>query len=150
MLVDSLIVPQCVYRPGSFTGLMTLYESNYLKLARLGGFLESGTTADVSSVSGDCDLHIEVLRSEPYTTTLKLTYWFEEADNPSIADPDLTIRAYHDARLVEAVAGTNQHHHHMLKKLAQTHVAELGRRWQRNITLNKWLDYLLDMGHSFA
>jgi len=35
MLVDSLIVPQCVYRPGTFTGLMTLYESNYSKLDQL-------------------------------------------------------------------------------------------------------------------
>ena len=32
MLVDSLIVPECIYRPGSFTGLMTIYESNYIKL----------------------------------------------------------------------------------------------------------------------
>src|SRR6188768_2109283 len=37
MLVDSLIVPECVYRPGSFTGLMTLYESNYIKLRELTG-----------------------------------------------------------------------------------------------------------------
>jgi len=36
MLVDSLLVPQCVYRPGTFTGLMTLYESNYIKLHQLG------------------------------------------------------------------------------------------------------------------
>ena len=34
-LVDSLIVPECVYRPGSFTGLMTVYESNYIKLRQL-------------------------------------------------------------------------------------------------------------------
>jgi len=149
MLVDSLIVPQCVYRPGSFTGLMTLYESNYLKLARLGSFLPDGTASDISSVNGDCDLHIEILRSAPYTTTLRLTYWFDELDGEKIADPNLTIRAYHDARLVEAVAGVSQHHHHKLKELALTHSAELDRRWQRNITLNKWLDYLLDVGHGF-
>ena len=34
-ITDSLIVPECIYRPGTFTGLMTLYESNYVKLLQL-------------------------------------------------------------------------------------------------------------------
>jgi uncharacterized protein YqiB (DUF1249 family) len=149
VLADSLIVPECIYRPGSFTGLMTIYESNYLKMQQLGGFANAGAKTDFSAVPGDCDLHMEVLRREPYTTTLRLTYWFEEPDGAAVADPDIVLRAYHDARLVEAVASTNQHRHHRLKQLAMTHAAELDRRWQRNITLNKWLDYLLDMGHGF-
>jgi uncharacterized protein YqiB (DUF1249 family) len=149
MLVDSLIIPQCVYRPGSFTGLMTLYESNYLKLHQLVGFLRDGVRDDVSVVPGDCDLHIALIRNEPYTTTLKLTYWFDEQSGKPTADPDLTIRAYHDARLVEAVAGRKKHRHFKLKQFARAHAAELDRRWQRNITLNKWLDYLLEMGHGF-
>ena len=48
MLVDSLLVPQCVYRPGTFTGLMTLYESNYIKLNQLGPALEWPADAIVS------------------------------------------------------------------------------------------------------
>lgn len=151
MLVDSFIVPQCIYRPGSFTGLMTLYESNYLKLSQLGGFKFDDTVASVSSVDGDCDLHLDVARCEPYTTTLKLTYWFDDGDAGSVADPDLTIRAYHDARLVEVLAVAATHRHHKLQELAQSHAAiELDLRWQRNMTLNKWLDYLLDLGHGFA
>ena len=149
LLADSLIVPQCVYRPGSFTGLMTMYESNYLKLQQLGGFVHSSEAVDVSYSPADCDLHLEVLRCEPYTTTLKLTYWFRETSEALVADPDLTIKVYHDARLAEAVAVASKHRHHKLKELGMTHAAELDRRWQRNITLNKWLDYLLDMGHGF-
>jgi len=150
MLADSLIVPQCVYRPGSFTGLMTIYESNYLKLQQIGSFEHTGISTDLSYTPGDCDLHLEVLRCEPYTTTLKLTYWFPEIDGSVVADPDLTIRAYHDARLAEAVAVASQHRHHKLRELKIAHDAELDRKWQRNITLNKWLDYLLDMGHGFT
>jgi uncharacterized protein len=150
MLVDSFIVPQCTYRPGSFTGLMTLYESNYLKLAQLGGFKFEREISLVSSVEGDCDLHLVVSRCEPYTTTLKLTYWFNDAGAATIADPDLTVRAYHDARLVEVLALADAHRHHKLQELALSHASvELDRRWQRNMTLNKWLDYLLDLGHGF-
>jgi len=76
MLVDSLIVPECVYRPGTFTGLMTLYESNYIKLAHLASGLDRAGGSIVSRSPRDSDLHAHVLRREPYTTTLKLSYLF--------------------------------------------------------------------------
>ena len=156
--VDSLIVPECVYRPGSFTGMMTLYESNFIKLTGLIESLSAQRSAKlepvVSVTPRDCDLHLRPVSSEPYTTTFKLTYWFESADGDRVADPDLMIRIYHDARLAEAVGGADTHHHHKLRELAAqdtagVHSLELDRRWRNNVMLNKWLDYLLDMGHSF-
>lgn len=155
MIADSLIVPECIYQPGSFTGLMTLYESNYLKLQQL----LAGELADlrdsVSTIEKDCDLHLSVLTKDPYTTSLKLTYWFEPGPQDAsgtepVADPDLTLKAYLDARLLEAVSLAPFHRHHKLREIAQYHAAELDRRWQRNMMLNKWLDYLLDSGHSFT
>ncbi|HEY8521685.1 MAG TPA: DUF1249 domain-containing protein [Gammaproteobacteria bacterium] len=146
-LVDSLIVPQCVYRPGSFTGLMTIYESNFIKLRRLVEDFDALREPLVSSVPDDCDLYCELKRREPYTTTIRLTYWFDDPDGRRVPDPDLTVRVYHDARLVEAVEGREQHRHRKLQELARVHAAELDRRWCRNMMLNKWLDYLLDMGH---
>lgn len=147
MLADSLIIPECVYRPGSFSGLMTVYESNYIKWTQL--------TGDDCPLAGqyrsrslrDCDLFLDVLRREPYTSTLLLTYRFEMADEGFVSDPDLTLRVYHDARLVEAVCASEHHHHHKLVELARVPSAELGRRWRVNVMLNKWLDYLLDMDH---
>lgn len=156
MSVDSLIVPQCIYRPGSFTGLMTLYESNYLKLQQLAGELLTGLRDCVSMTDADCDLHLNVIVRDPYTTTFKLTYWFEQfvdgaAGAPQmVADPDLSLKAYHDARLLEAVSLAAHHRHEKLRELAMSHADELDRRWQRNMLLNKWLDYLLEMGHSFT
>jgi uncharacterized protein YqiB (DUF1249 family) len=125
VLVDSLIVPQCIHKPGSFTGLMTMYESNYLKLERLLETIPPVAAALVSRVGGDCDLHLSTVRREPYTTTLKLTYWFTETD---------------------AGGGV---HVPVLQDLALEHSVELDRRWQVNVMLNKWLDYLLDRGHRF-
>jgi uncharacterized protein YqiB (DUF1249 family) len=107
-------------------------------------------THHVSSVPGDCDLYLEILRREPYTSTLKLTYWFDEEAGPRVPDPDLLVRVYHDAALVEAVGGQHHHRHHVLRALAMSHAVELDRRWHVNVMLNKWLDFLLDNGHSFA
>ncbi len=150
MLVDSLIVPECVYRPGTFTGLMTLYESNYIKLAHLASGLDRAGGSIVSRSPRDSDLHAHVLRREPYTTTLKLTYLFRELDGVVVADPDLILRIYHDARLVEAVSGRERHCHHKLRELSTSAGAELDRRWRINMMLNKWLDYLHDVGHTLA
>jgi uncharacterized protein len=147
MLVDSLIVPECVYRPGTFTGLMTLYESNYIKLHALAGAFDWPSDGVVSTTRRDSDLHATITRREPYTTTLKLTYWFAESDGVVVADPDLILRIYHDARLVEAVSGHERHRHHKLRELAVSSGTELGRRWRINMMLNKWLDYLSDVGH---
>jgi uncharacterized protein len=148
MLVDSLIVPQCVYRPGSFTGLMTVYESNYVKLRQLTTAFDWSGPSMYSTSSRDSDLHAQLLRREAYTTTLRLTYWFEEPGGVFVPDPDLILRVYHDARLVEAVAGRDGHRHHKLQELAEHGGTELDRRWRINMMLNKWLDYLFDVGHA--
>ncbi len=147
MLVDSLLVPECVYRPGTFTGLMTLYESNYIKLHQLAATLDWPAGSVVSSSPRDNDLHAEILRREPYTTTLRLTYWFSDGV-AAAPDPDLVVRVYHDARLVEAVSSGETHRHEKLRELARSSSAELDRRWRLNMLLNKWLDYLFEVGHN--
>lgn len=147
MVVDSLLVPQCVYRPGTFTGLMTLYESNYVKLRQLHSTLVWDVDAVRSVSARDHDLHVDVLRREPYTTTLRVTYWFEEGGG-RVADPDLMLRVYHDARVVEAVSSGEGHRHPKLRELATHGAAEIDRRWRLNMMLNKWLDYLFEVGHS--
>jgi uncharacterized protein YqiB (DUF1249 family) len=151
VLVDSLIRPECLFRPGSFTGLMTIYESNYIRLRKLLPDVDAFSRERVSYAPRDCDLHARVVDQQSYTTTLKLTYEFPEADGTSLLDPDLTVRVYHDARLAEAMAVCTEHRHEKIKELARSHShRELGRRWQSNMMLNKWLDYLADMGHSLA
>lgn len=155
MIADSLIVPECIYRPGSFTGLMTLYESNYLKLQHLLEGQLSELNDGVSRSDRDCDLHLCVNARDRYTTTFRLTYWFdtrpqEASESDPVADPDLTLRLYHDARLLEALSVAKFHRHHKLQELARHHIDELDRRWQRNMMLNKWLDFLLDSGHCFT
>lgn len=143
---DGLIVPQCVYRPGSFTGLMTLYESNYIKLSQLLDLAD--VSADRCSIcSADCDLHLFGVERQRYTTTLRLTYIFAESGE-DVAEPNLTLRVYHDARLAEALRWRSIARHAQLRAIAD-HTRALSDRWRANMMLNKWLDYLIDCGHSF-
>ncbi len=148
MIADSLILPQTVVRPRSFAGLMTLYESNYLRLLRMAPALRGMKGGHVSRVGGDCDLHLTVLERTPYTSTLGMTYRFDEAGE-SIADPDLTVRVYFDGCLAEAMHLADQHHHELFRRLASEFRRELDSRWARNVMLNKWLEYCLDRGHAF-
>ena len=150
MLSDSLLLPECVYRPGSFSGLMLLYESNYLKLHGLIGDLDTNTTHWISRARRDSDLILERTRAEPYTTSLSMTYWLRDSEGIEIKDPYMSIRVYHDASLVEGLTCRASHRHHRLREIGSSHTRELSRRWRVNMMLNKWLDYLLESGHGFV
>lgn len=146
MLLDSQLVPQTVVRPGSFVGLMALYESNFLRLLRLVPELERLDGCYHSRVAGECDLFVEIIERSRYTVTLSLTYRFDTADGV-LADPDMTVRAYLDGQLAEVLAIGNWRRHAELRRFVKENRRELDLRWRRNIILNKWLEYLTDQGH---
>ena len=146
MKLDSHLVPETIVKPRSFVGLMALYESNYLRLLRLLPELERLDGCFSSRVAGECDLHLEILERSRYTVTLSLTYHLE-TDDGLLVDPDITIRAYLDGGLAEAMAIGDRRKNVALCKLVHEHRRELDQRWQRNMVLNKWLEYLSDQGH---
>ena len=146
MLLDSRLVPETIVKPRSFAGLMSLYESNYLRLLHLIPEFESLDGCFRSRVAGDCDFHLEILERERYTVTMALTYYFD-ADGGLAADPDMIVRAYLDGRLAEAMSLGGNHHLVEMRRSYRGHEKKLGERWARNVMLNKWLEYLLDQGH---
>ncbi len=146
MLLDCQLVPETIARPRSFVGLMSLYESNYIRLQRLIPELERLDGYYRSCVAGDCDVHVEIIERSQYTVTLSLSYFFYEFER-RIADPDMQVRAYLDARLAEAMSLRGDHRHAELRRLSRVHGQGLNARWRRNIVLNKWLEYLMDQGH---
>ena len=150
MLADSLLLPQCVFRPGSFSGLMLLYESNYYKLLELTGGLGSLRSRWISRVRNQNDLHLEWLGAEPYTSTLRMTYWLKGGCSPAVAAPDLIVRVYRDAGQAEALTDDAAMRRPTTARPGSVPGRELARRWQRNMMLNKWLDYLIDCHHGFA
>jgi len=146
MYVDNLCVTSWRARPVSFVSLMTLYESNYIRLRSLLGDARGLVGRAVSRAPGDLDLHVEALEHSPYTTILRLTYLFEEP-GATVADPDLEVRVYHDARLAEASRCARWVRHPGLAGLRDGLPLALGERWLRNMLLNKWLDYCAERGH---
>jgi uncharacterized protein YqiB (DUF1249 family) len=149
MITDTQCVTSWRARPVSFVSLMTLYESNYIRLRALAGDVRSALGRYVSRANGDCDLHLEVLAHSPYTSFLRLTYWFDDAP-AAVADPDLEVRVYHDARLVETTHCGRWVRHPGLAAIRSGVGSSLGERWLKNMLLNKWLDYCAERGHRFT
>lgn len=149
---DSLMVLPRLARPGSFSGLMALYESNYVRLRWLLPDLEAlrypGTRL-VSTAPNDFPLYLEVLDAASYTTTMRLTYFLDSGEGV-LADPDLSLRIYHDAGQLEALACSATPRHQALQSFGHSARTELESRWQRNMMLNKWLEYCADQRHDFG
>lgn len=157
MLCETDIVVSWRSRPQGFAALMSLYESNYLRLRRLAGEPARLSGTLTSRVSGDCELQLSVIEHMRYTSTLALTYLLPErqASAPQRL-PDLKLRVYHDARLLEVEAVAPQHNSRTLQGpeapsvLRPARERELHQRWMRNMMLNKWLEYCADRGHRFT
>lgn len=146
---DELLPVSWRARPGDFVSLMTLYESNYVRLRKLVPDLSVIQGAVTSTVTDDCPLHLGIVERGPYTTTLTLTYLFDTAAG-QIADPDLQVRVYHDARVAEVLSCARWHRHEVLAAIKSDLYCQLGDRWLRNVMLNKWLDYCVERGHRFV
>ncbi len=134
-------------RPRSFTGLMTLYESNFHRLGWLG--LDPLCLPDVclSRVDDDLPLELRVTERCRYTTVANLSYLFSTGVLPE-REPGLEMRVYHDARLVEV---SDLGRDPCVPQAVRAHVpGSLDQRWARNMLLNKWLDYCCERGHGFA
>ena len=145
---DSELVLPKPARPGSFAGLMTLYESNFVRLRWLLPHLPRVHTAMVSFSGTDAPLYLQVTEVSRHTTTLVLTYLFQNGVQLD-ADPNLCVRVYHDAMMAEAMDCSSRHRHPLLQKYFTASGSELEQRWQRNMMLNKWLEFCADSGHGF-
>jgi len=145
---DDLLPVSWRARRGDFVSLMTLYESNYIRLAQLVPDVRRLSGAHLSLRDDDCRLALRLEEHAAYTTTFNLTYVFE-TDAGEFADPDITVRVYHDARLAEVLTCARWHRHRVLASLSNTLRSELDDRWRRNVMLNKWLEYCLERGHCF-
>jgi len=133
----------------NFAGLMDVYERNYHLIDQIIPDLELLPNTMVSRINGSLDLYLTILERCKYTTTILLTYYFPVSDDEKIADPDLTLKLYHDTRQVEALACMKTgfmpvEHSHMNKK------PYVDCRWESNIFVGKWLRYSLEQGHVFS
>ncbi len=142
MVTDGLCTISWRARPRSFVSLMTLYESNYIRLGWLVPDLRRLAGTLTSRVPGEPVLELTVVEQCRYTTTLGMSYLLGDGRMPELA-----IRVYHDARLAEAhsaAADPSQP-----RRAAAGSAGDHGRRWSCNMLLNKWLEYCAGNGHRF-
>lgn len=132
--------------PRGYVSLMDLYENNFIRFKKLVPDLEKIDKEAVSHVPGCLDVYICVIERSKYTTTVRMTYLFTD-DEKIIAEPDLKLRVYHDACLVEVVAG---HLKHGRQRLDHLPASSLKLKWHLNRFLYKWLGYCLHLEHEFT
>ena len=131
--------------PRGFVSLMDLYENNFLRFRKLVPELDCLDERAYSRIDGCMGLHISVLDRSRYTTTLRMTYHFTEGSSLH-AEPDLKLRVYHDAGLVEVLSGHLKHGRQKFERLPADAKRE---KWKLNRFLYKWLGFCLHQGHQF-
>jgi uncharacterized protein YqiB (DUF1249 family) len=149
LVTDTQTVVSWRARPRSFVALMGLYESNFIRLGWLAGQMHALKGVYRSSVRADCDLVLTVTERSPYTSTVNLTYLLPD-EHGALSYPDMSVRIYHDAHLVEAQQWAQAHREPWLQALRSRAERELDQRWARNVMLNKWLEYCVERGHRFS
>ena len=117
MVSDDLCTISWRARPRSFVSLMTLYESNYIRLGWLVPDLRRLQGSLTSAVAGEPALELSVVEQCRYTTSLQMTYLFGDGAGAT-REPELEIRVYHDARLAEACGTGAEPSHPRLRRLA--------------------------------
>jgi len=120
---------------------MSLYETNYLRLVSLACRPEHLAGNYRSLVPGDCELVLNVLARSPYTLEMAMTYLLPVQGAADERLPDLQLRLYIDARLLEVLP--------LPGEASSAGARGLQGRWARNLLLNKWLEYLAGHDHRF-
>ena len=128
--------------------LITLYEANYVRLARLAPEIERIEGPVVSRVARALDLYLNVVERHAYTTTLDLTYLFETPSGP-VLEPNVRIRVYHDVRAVELLSHCRRRRSRRHLPRQRGRMPEVDRKWEMNRFLLKWLCFCTHQGHLF-
>lgn len=128
--------------------LMAIYECNYIRLRQLIPDLTAVGAGACSLTSGALDLQLTVSERNRYTTTLTLTYQFED-ELGKFPAPDIQIRIYHDARLAEVLSCGRTRSQRNAAYDSWRRDYNINDKWRINRFLQKWLGYCLRQGHRF-
>lgn len=135
--------------PGRFEFLMGLYAENYHRLTRLFAPQRLAPGRYVSDVDDGLDVLLHVQECHPYTLELELTYDFVDARTGQRA-PSAQLRMYTDAHVAEALhCHPGQHLWQVLGPFSSAHTV-FQHRLRMNSFLSRWLEYLVEQGHSIG
>lgn len=140
---DSRIVLSKLTKPVSFSALMTLYESNYLRLMSL--LKTDRKSLNISEYVLKHPQHVVHCRIEDVTkyTTLVCIDEDQLAHGEPVRVNHFRVRLYHDA-LLAAVQSSSQHSSDYRLDAVPIDQKRIQQLWVQNMFLNKWLDYCAD------
>lgn len=141
-----LLVPPS---PKSFGALMELYENNYIQLRLLCGDFQTLEPLQISRKGNLLPLQLMIEESSKHTTSMQLTYIFQEGLHSQETRPDMRIRIYHDARQAEVISHRCRISEDFLKYNQLPVDRMLHCRWRMNRFLYRWIKYLQIQGHKF-
>ncbi len=128
--------------------MMQVYEGNYCYLLQLLPDMKEISGTVFSEFNGRPVLFIDVLEQCKYTSMIAVTHYLS-FENNVVADMELRLRVYHDARVAEVTS--YQHHKKLLpvysypnKKMYQTF-----EKKQVNLFLKEWLEFCVRYGVQF-
>jgi len=128
---------------------MNLYERNFFKVASLIPDLELLGTGEVVSTVGESRLVLRIIERFKYTSTVSLTQPLHEPP-AFVNDPCMTIRIYHDLRVVEVLSFQNHGHFQPRYQYPNPKMYQPREKRQVNRFLGEWLTYVIRKGHCFA
>ncbi|MFZ1342039.1 DUF1249 domain-containing protein [Thiothrix eikelboomii] len=136
--------------PNSFTGLMDLYETNYMQLKLLLGSIQALPDQQLARVAERLPVRLEVRERSAHTTTLFMTYVFSSyTEAVQETRPDLLVRIYHDALQAEVIHHRCRFDERMRHNQPLALDNMLSCRWRMNRFLFKWISYLRRQGYVF-
>ncbi len=150
MLADQWCETTWRAQPGSFVSLMTLYESNFV---RLGWLVERPArghrAARVSTCASDCDLHLTPLELVPLYQCVPshIRVRMRRRRRSAILIWKCACIMMHGWPKCAAFADSSAIRSSRCCKSGLKR--ELDQRWTRNMMLNKWLEYCAERGHHF-
>ena len=147
MILDHEIVPQSIAELNSFVGLMTLYESNYIKLNHLFPKIRQYDADRLIKSPFGNDIHLGINKKTKSTMIISMTYSFEESEIIEY-EPNLIIKVYFDSRSAEVISIGKLSKKSKLRDITYQNKRIINQLWRRNIILNKWLDYIIDCDYS--
>lgn len=150
MLIKEQVPAVVPALPNSFTGLMDMYETNYIQLKLLFGSIRSLPDQQFSMVAERLPVLLEVRERSAHTTTLFITYLFGDYTNTvQETRPDLLVRIYHDALQAEVIGHRCRLDERILQNQHLPRDNMLNCRWRMNRFLFKWINYLRRQGYKF-
>ena len=136
-------------RARDLPALMELYELNYIQLRQLVPDFDAIRDHSISRVPGALDLYLTVQERCKYTTTLHLTYLFQNEEGECPA-PDIVVRLYHDAQVAEVISRGQRRGRQNAEYDRFHHTYSIDTKWRANRFLQKWLGFCIRHGHTFS